>query len=85
LCHEGKVSFSENSNECQRQHNYLQTLQSGAQGELEMKLSQTRSAMKGKAFLTVCALILSASLPVFAGQHKMSRDLEGKKASDQST
>jgi serine protease AprX len=48
-----------------------------------MKLSQTKSAMRGKAFLTVCALILSTCLPVFAGQHKMSRDLEGKKASDQ--
>ena len=44
--------------------------------------TKTRSAMWGKIFLTACALILGASL-AFAGPHKMSKDLEGKKASDQ--
>jgi serine protease AprX len=46
-----------------------------------MKRNQCKSAMWGRTFLTVCALILSASL-AFAGTHKMSKDLEGKKSSD---
>lgn len=46
-----------------------------------MNRKQTRSALWGKTILTACALILSASL-AFAGSHKMSKDLERKKASD---
>jgi serine protease AprX len=48
-----------------------------------MKPQQTKSAVWGRIILTMCALILCASLQAFAGQHKMSKDLEGKKASDQ--
>lgn len=40
------------------------------------------SAMWGRSFLMVCALVLSASL-AFAGSSKISKDLEAKKASDQ--
>jgi serine protease AprX len=46
-----------------------------------MKSKQHKSAMWGRTALTVLAVILSASL-AFAGPRKMSKDLEGKKASD---
>jgi serine protease AprX len=42
-----------------------------------MTRKQSKSAMWGRTFLTVCALVLIASL-AFAAPPKMSRDLEGK-------
>src|ERR1035441_7240118 len=48
-----------------------------------MNLTRTRSAMWGRAFLTMCALILSLTLSPFAGQHRMSKDLEERKPTDQ--
>jgi hypothetical protein len=47
-----------------------------------MKRKLNRSAMLGRAFLTVCALILSACL-AFAGSNRISKDLERKNAPDQ--
>jgi serine protease AprX len=41
-----------------------------------------KSAMWGRSILVACVLLVSASLAC-AGPHKMSKDLEGKKGSDQ--
>jgi len=46
-----------------------------------MNRERSKSAMWGRIFLTVCALLIGASL-AFAGTHKMSNDLAGKKSSD---
>ena len=47
-----------------------------------MTYKQCRSAAWGRKFLMLCAVMLSTSL-AFAGSPKMSKDLEGKNASDQ--
>jgi serine protease AprX len=47
-----------------------------------MRRKQSDSANWGSKLLTVCTLILSASL-AFAGSTKMSKDLAGKKSSEQ--
>jgi hypothetical protein len=47
-----------------------------------MKRKQNRSAMLGRTFLTMCALILSACL-AFAGSNEISKNLERKNAPDQ--
>ena len=47
-----------------------------------MKRTQWHSTFWGKRFLTLCAVILCATM-AFAGSPKMSKDLEGKNASDQ--
>jgi serine protease AprX len=47
-----------------------------------MKRKPCRSAAWGKRFLMLCTVILTAGL-AFAGSRKMSKDLEGKNASDQ--
>ncbi len=47
-----------------------------------MKRKQCHSAVRGRGFLMLCAVILSASL-AFAGSPKISKDLQGKRPSDQ--
>ena len=56
-------------------------------GKQAMTRKQSKSAMWGRTFLTVCALVLSASLSYAAPHHmsngpdgprKMARELEGK-------
>ena len=47
-----------------------------------MRNNRCDSASWGRTFLTLCTVILSASL-AFAGSPKMAKDLEGKRPSDQ--
>ena len=48
-----------------------------------MRSRQVKSAMWGRTFLTLCMFILSASLASAGPHKKMSKELEGRKASDQ--